>query len=479
LCTHFLDEAEFLADNMVIMAKGEIKTTGSVSELKSTLGNGYRVQVLTPGTKEGEVEKFEELDTVADSAQALAIIKDLESKGIKNYQIAGPTIEEVFMKLAADRDAEYEDTELEPMVSPAKKDRESVAASLKSLRGEEVRHRVGALSQVKVLIRKRWTVFQRSPLPTLIALVTPIVAAGLLSILMRHYKNPDCDIGAQFSVSSTALLDPKLNPLLAIGPADAMTPASLSLVAGIFPNNTLGTGNGSGVLLDSIHLVNSFAEYNAYTQQKFANLTPGGLYLGDATTPPTISIRSDLFSPGSIFSAVFLQNVLDVLLTRVRIAASFTPYDFAWPAGTGESLQFIFYFGLVMCAAPAFFGLYPSRERVRNVRAMEYSNGVRPLPLWAAYALFDFVNVLVSSSFVVVIFATKNEQSWYNIGYFYVVLLLYGLAAILLTYVISKIAGSHFAAFACCAGGQGYVFWSIRLLLTVLDSCFWFTSHPT
>jgi ATP-binding cassette subfamily A (ABC1) protein 3 len=458
LTTHFLDEAEFLADNMVVMAKGEIKTMGSVSELKSKLGNGYRVQVLTPGSKEkGEIEKFEELETVPDSAQALAIIKDLESKGVKNYQVAGPTIEEVFMKLAADRDAEYEETEPQPLMPQASlgKERESVAASLKSLRGEEVRRRVGAMQQVWVLLRKRWTVFQRSPLPILMALVTPIVAAGLLSILMRSYQNPSCTISSQFSVSSTALLDPKLNPLLAVGPADALTPASLSLVAGIFPNNTLGTGNGSGILLDSIHLVDSFAEYNAYTQQKFGNLTPGGLYLGDATAPPTISIRSDLFSPGTVYSGVFLQNVIDVLLTRVSIATGFTPYDFAWPAGTGDSLQFIFYFGLVMCAAPAFFSLYPCRERVRSVRAMEYSNGVRPLPLWVAYALFDFVNVLISSSLVVIIFATKNDQGWYNIGYFYVVLLLYGLASILLSYVISKVAGSHFASFACAAGGQG------------------------
>ena len=463
LTTHFLDEAEFLADNMVIMAKGEIKTMGSVSELKSKLGNGYRVQVLTPGSKEkGEIEKFEQLETVPDSAQALAIIKDLESKGVKNYQVAGPTIEEVFMKLAADRDAEYEETdaELQPIMSRAAlgKDRESIAASLKNLRGEEERRRVGALQQAWVLTRKRWTVFQRSPLPLLMALVTPIVAAGLLSILMRNYQNPGFAIGSQFSVSGTALLDPKLNPLLAVGPADALTPASLSLVAGIFPNNTLGTGNDSGILLDSIHPVDSFADFNAYTQQKFGNLTPGGLYLGDASTPPTISIRSDLFSPGTLFSGIFLQNVLDVLLTRVRIATTFTPYDFAWPAGTGDSLQFIFYFGLVMCAAPAFFSLYPCRERVRSVRAMEYSNGVRPLPLWAAYALFDFVNVLISSSLVVVIFATKNDESWYNIGYFYIVLLLYGLASILLSYVISKIAGSHFASFACAAGGQGYVF---------------------
>jgi ATP-binding cassette, subfamily A (ABC1), member 3 len=285
------------------------------------------------------------------------------------------------------------------------------------------------------------------------ALMTPIIAAALLSMLMRNYDNPSCNINDEFLSSSTQTLSNN-SLLFMVGPESVLSPASLSLLSPVIPNGTFGTGNGSGTLLDSIHLVNSFAEYNTFTQQNFANLTPGGLYLGDSTTPPTFSVRSDLYSPG-IYSGVFLQNVLDVLLTKVRIVTQFTPFDFSWPPGTGNSLQFIFYFGLVMSAAPAFFSLYPCRERVRSIRAMEYSNGVRPLPLWAAYTLFDFVNVLISSTFVVIIYAVANHHAWYNIGYFFVVMLLYGIASILLSYVISKFARSHFAAFACAAGGQG------------------------
>lgn len=49
---------------------------------------------------------------------------------------------------------------------------------------------------------------------------------------------------------------------------------------------------------------------------------------------------------------------------------------------TGNSLQLITYFGLAMAAYPAFFALYPTLERLRGVRALQYSNGVRALPLW-------------------------------------------------------------------------------------------------
>jgi hypothetical protein len=57
-------------------------------------------------------------------------------------------------------------------------------------------------------------------------------------------------------------------------------------------------------------------------------------------------------------------------------------FDLPWPPNTQDSLQFVFYFGLVMAAYPAFFALYPTAERIRGVRALQYSNGVRSLPLW-------------------------------------------------------------------------------------------------
>jgi hypothetical protein len=65
-------------------------------------------------------------------------------------------------------------------------------------------------------------------------------------------------------------------------------------------------------------------------------------------------------------------------------------FDLPWPSKTEDSLQFIFYFGLVMSAYPAFFALYPTIERLRGVRALQYSNGVRSLPLW--YVRFITIN---------------------------------------------------------------------------------------
>lgn len=91
---------------------------------------------------------------------------------------------------------------------------------------------------------------------------------------------------------------------------------------------------------------------------------------------------------------------------------------------------------------------------MKNVRALQYSNGVRSFPLWFAYLAFDFIPVVITSAVVAIIFATRDLQAWYYLGYVFLVLLLYGIASILLSYVMSILSKSQLAAFAFSAGGQ-------------------------
>lgn len=456
LTTHFLDEAEFLADTMVIMVKGTVGAEGSVSELKNKLGNGYRVQVLTPQTESrddsvDETETFDPGENFTDPSQALKHIKTLESQGVTNYQIAGPTIEEVFMKLAADPESEYQESphsHLHPSVSRASRG-DSHKADADLIR----RQHIGVFHQILILFSKRITVWRRNPLPLLIALLLPVIAAALLVQFLRHVDNGGCAISDQFATSDIQTLSTSLKPDFVLGPPSAFNSNTLSLVSGLFPNNTLGQGNSSSTLLNAIHFVDSLDEFNSYTKTNYANVTPGGIYVGDSSSPPTFNVRSDLGILG-IYSGIFIQNILDVILTNIKIATQYASFDVTFPASTGDTIQFITYFGLVNAAFPAFFTLYPCQERVRNVRAMEYSNGVRPLPLWSAYLLFDWMNTVISSVFIIIIFAAASSAAWYHLGYFFLVLILYGLASVLLSYMISKIAKSHFSAFAFSAGGQ-------------------------
>jgi ABC-type multidrug transport system ATPase subunit len=110
-----------------------------------------------------------------------------------------------------------------------------------------------------------------------------------------------------------------------------------------------------------------------------------------------------------------------------------------------------------MSVYPSFFALYPTVERLRNVRGLHYSNGVRSAPLWLAYTAFDFVIVLLTSAIAIIIF-TAASSVWYHIEYLFVVFFLYGLTSTLLSYVVSLFSRSQLAAFAFAAGGQAVGF---------------------
>mmetsp|Transcript_12011 Transcript_12011/g.38478 ORF Transcript_12011/g.38478 Transcript_12011/m.38478 type:complete len:162 (+) Transcript_12011:2213-2698(+) len=58
LTTHFLDEAEMLADRIAIMAEGRLRCVGSLQALKSRYGQGYKLDLrLQPEQAEAAVER--------------------------------------------------------------------------------------------------------------------------------------------------------------------------------------------------------------------------------------------------------------------------------------------------------------------------------------------------------------------------------------------------------------------------------------
>ncbi|CCD34379.1 similar to ABC transporter, partial sequence [Botrytis cinerea T4] len=119
LTTHFLDEADLLADRIAILSKGTLRAEGSSVELKEKLGGGYRINLPTghehkePPQIEGIKQhvSFGQTTFVAPtSKQAAQIIKRLEEDNITEYQLSGPTIEDVFLQLADEIRAESDES---------------------------------------------------------------------------------------------------------------------------------------------------------------------------------------------------------------------------------------------------------------------------------------------------------------------------------------------------------------------------------
>lgn len=448
--THFLDEADLLSDDITILSKGNLVAHGSSVELKHHLGGGYRV-VIYHANKKPLPEKLEATSkqvfhdqtvyNLADSAAAAAFVAELERNGISEYQVNGPTIEDVFLKLA-----EEVREELDKDVAPTSSDLASDASDEGSPAEKELHLLPGRplsfLAQTWVLFRKRAVILRRNKWPYIIALFLPIIAAGLVTLFLGGLPqlscNPSSQVTASDSMSVEQLAD---NALIPQGPQ-----VSVAFLDTTFP--ALAAQN-------PFVPVDDFQAFQDYFTVNYSTVMPGGLYQGAGNTPTFAWLGGE--GDDGLEYAVAAQNLMDNSLLRTPITTYYQSFDLPGLPSFGQSLQFVVYFGLAMSAFPGFFALYVNAERLRDVRALHYSNGVRAGPLWLAYISFDFIIVLLVSAVSIAIFVGSSSV-FYGPGYLFVVFFLYGLSATLSAYLVSLFTTSQLACFAFAAGGQCAMF---------------------
>ena len=343
LTTHFLDEAEFLADHMVIMSKGSLKAEGSVSQLKTKLGDGYRFHFVRSRTTYSELPNVEELFlgahketmldqtvyTVKDSRLSMNIIKELEARHITDYQVTGPTIEEVFMKLAEDPEEFITTKEakslLEREESPAPSHGQEKLAKVTAKEEKDdvlmTGTAVGFLQQSFIFFKKRLTVLKRNYLPYTFAFLIPIIATALISILLKNKRYQGCSPAQQVDSADLETLSTKADykPLLVVGPASALASVNLTKFQSSLPRQFGAASRSTDALQEYIAVVNTYDEYQAYIRANYSKVTPGGFFLGDE---PVFSFYSNLGFDGLYFS-IFIQNAVDVLLTNTTISTTF------------------------------------------------------------------------------------------------------------------------------------------------------------
>ncbi|KAI5357985.1 Putative AAA+ ATPase domain, ABC transporter, ABC transporter A [Septoria linicola] len=442
LTTHFLDEADLLSDDIAVLSKGNLVAHGSAVELKHHLGGGYRVRIYHEDAKDlpdsllattrKQVYHDQTVYHLTDSAASARFIAELERIGVRDYQVNGPSIEDVFLKLAEEVKDELEKGRES---SPSSDDDTAAVPEEKRLQLTPGRQ-LSFFAQTWVLFRKRITILVRNKWPYLVALLIPIIAAGLVTLFLQDFSGLSCAPRDQVREARTL----SLNTGLAFGANIPVGPGQQQVdeIQDEYPILAVNTS--------ATVLVNTFQEFQNYVSTNYSFVTPGGFFSGDT---PTFAWRGDY----GIQYAIAAQNLLDNSLLNIPIQTSYQPFDEPWAPNAGSSLQFILYFGLAMSIFPGFFALYVNIERLRNVRALHYSNGVRAGPLWLAYTLFDFIIVLLVSAIAIIIF-TGASDVFYGPGYLFVVFALYGLSATLTAYVVSLFTTSQLATFAFAAGGQ-------------------------
>ncbi|KAK9473660.1 uncharacterized protein V1510DRAFT_413533 [Dipodascopsis tothii] len=472
LTTHFLDEADLLSDNVIILSTGVLKVTGSPVELKEAMGNGYRVYSIVPASGREIVYEAENGQQVAE------IVSRLETEGAE-FRVSGPQLEDVFLKLVADSDPEISQllaannfaateaggysTDLSADASIATDNdglrliasRDSARSAPRAALDLRVGKDVGLVAQVRTMLWKRLIVSRRNPLPLLAIVLIPILVGGVTMVFVRDFTGIGCSPTDRVTSQTTHSFAFNATSQLFGGPEEELRDSQAGLymfATGSDDGNSLSASSQSNSM-DSIESSfiydNTLDEFYATIRANYSTLTPGGVLL----SPPTIAFKANDYA--GVYFGPLMLNLLDNVMANgtAQIVTSYSPFQYPWVDSMGDTLQFVVYFCLALGAIPAFMALYPTMERLRHVRSLHYSNGLRVVPLWTAYAAVDFVLVLVWSVVCVGIFAGANSH-WYGLGYLFAVLFLYGLASTLVAFVISLFTKSQLAAFALTAAYQ-------------------------
>ncbi|KAL9018938.1 MAG: hypothetical protein Q9185_003772 [Variospora sp. 1 TL-2023] len=386
LTTHALDEADALADQVAIMSKGKLIVQGSAPELKHRYGGGYRIMSSERHPQSmREVPCIENANgqlvyTAVSSAEACEVAKRLRMEGVNELYLAGPSIEDVFLEVSQ----EFRDEISEPQNTSASQSSEkespqfqlsdtslpTKALDIASGKGTSL------FKQTWILFRKRLLILGRNWLPYLCAVVIPIATGGLATMFLSGFERLLCSRGELANnprVLSLLSLEAFWGILVPVGPPAAFQPTSL-------PADYLQ-------FVDRLRVQNSLGEFKNYIADNFRDVVPGGLYLdynGEAagvTPAPLLAYRIN----GNLGYSALAKTVMDSYLMNTTIDADFSTFALPFIGSTGDSLQLVIYTGLAMSAYIGFFALYPTFERRSNIRALHYSNGLRPAPLWLAY----------------------------------------------------------------------------------------------
>lgn len=185
LTTHFLDEVEILADDIVIMSKGKIKCQGPAAELTAKYGSGYTVAAPANAPRAPasgipySVHQDQVLYKTADSHSAARLCSALSSAGVTGLSVSSPSIEDVFMRVVDDVDGDLRQT----IDTTGDSEFEMTPAT-----------RIGFARQVLVILGKRFTILKHFWWPYFYAVVIVFAVTPQLQGLLMDYKEPSCQL---------------------------------------------------------------------------------------------------------------------------------------------------------------------------------------------------------------------------------------------------------------------------------------------
>ncbi|TDL26382.1 P-loop containing nucleoside triphosphate hydrolase protein [Rickenella mellea] len=473
LTTHFLDEADLLADQIAILASpGKLVAEGSPVSMKSSLGQGYSLQVsyhhktpvepsrrllsrihtISPSARimsssaTGASFKLGSSDPVAVERILALVDAEMLPLGIASYDVRASSLEDIFLSLMK----QHEKTN-SPILGSGSDEKErgelgDISRKLVLTNGRPQ----SPLRQALTIFHKRAIVARRSWLTPLVAIVLAIVGSCVPSIFIKGHDKETC--APQFA--NPTALDSLYFPSSPLQGAINATQGNQILTT---PPNIMSTIGQSASMLATLNVADN-ATFVSDIKQNFLNLSVGGISINANSGEALFAWEA---TPPGLTGPIMLNLASNILFNRAlnatgRSSSLISANYQSFPSISSTSfvaLEWVIIFGVAMAAFPAFFALYVANERRTSVKAMQMSNGLNnPVGLWLGHLLFDTVSTIIIATVITIVLAASGKGV-HGLGFLWVIIVLYGIAATLCAYVVSLFL-SPLAAFATVAAYQ-------------------------
>ncbi|ORX60084.1 P-loop containing nucleoside triphosphate hydrolase protein [Piromyces finnis] len=447
LTTHYMDEADILADRKLILNHGKIRCLGTSVYLKNHFNMEYSLDIESNScdqvddiikkyipeskyiidsekqSKNTDVEMRTWKLPISSTSEFSNLFNEIESyagenKLIKNYALTMPTLEELFIRLEDDHTEETpkENTGSDAFIINTNEG----LPNLKEVQG------LTNIQKIITLIKFRLKIFFHNKSFAVSALLTPVIITIITFILLKAMDNvqivtfkpkeisPTMYNGSLWNVDTTQTNIPNFKELYGnmVG-ADALKSYSNEEL------NKIGkTVNKEPYYVSSVSgsLENDSYNFNIYLNTSMSHSLPATM--------------------NALSNTILASNNINERIVTKSHPFSYGNYVFV----TAASVIIGIYIGAALLTGISLYGPLIVRERVNQLLQQLQLNGVSRFNYWISSLLTDASLTFVTSVCIVIVGIIFQPQVFLDVNVIIILLItnvLWSFATLIYQYVIS------------------------------------------
>jgi len=412
LTTHYMDEADILADRKLILSHGKIRCLGTSLYLKNHFNMQYSLDIETSSCNQVHqvVEKYipesqYEIDQekqiqnsniemgtwklpISSTSQFSELFNELESicgedHLIKRYALSMPTLEELFIRLEDEETIDFHDANNQDDTNAL------IVNTNEELPKLEKVESISSFEKIMALIKFRMKIFFHNKSFSSSALILPVMCALISFVIIRLMGN------VQYVTFESSEISPSLytNTVWNINSGNTTIPNFVNTYESVigdvsFTEHTDEELNEIGKTLDkepyyvssvSGSLENDNYKFKVYYNESMAHALPATM--------------------NALANTILAENNINEKIVTKSQPFSYGNYQFV----TITSLIVGIYVGAALIAGVAIYGPLVVRERVNQLLQQLQLNGVSRMIYWCSSLITDCSLSLITCFLVIII----------------------------------------------------------------------------